>query len=731
MPARSVLENVFLGIEPRRARRRPRRELRRRFARARRAHRASASPRRRVGALRTAEQQKVEILRAIARDARLILMDEPTAALTADETDRLLRDHPPRWPRAGRRSCSSRTSSTRCSRSATTVTVMRDGRLVRTGRRRRRRRESLVAAMIGRELDLDLPARSSRRRRRAGRARGARALARAAPSTTSRCRSAPARSSASPGLVGSGRTEIARALFGADRLDAGEVLVDGAPVRLRNPRDAARAGIAMLPESRKDQGLLMLRSVRENATLATLAASHRGGVVRRGARARAARASWPQRLDVRAPRIERRVGTPLGRQPAEGAVREVARRRPRVLLADEPTRGVDVGAKRADPRADRRLAGGRHGGAADLLRDRGGARARAPRPRDARRPGGRGVRRRRGRPRRRVMRAAFASRRATGGAEHEPTPPPTAPAGRAGARRRRFQRPLLRDRPRVPRSVHRPQLRDRQVPHRAQPAQHPRPVGAARDPRLRAPRSASSPASSTSRSARSSASSAVVADARSRTRSTPTSGSLRGRARRLGLGIVNGVLIHVTRINSFIGTLATSIVFRGLAILVTGGSIVTVHRPGVLARSAPSELLGREVVGVGVRWPSSSLTAFLLARTRSAATSTRSAATTRRRASPASASGWCAARCFALSGLAAGHRRGARRVAHVLGAGRPRRRARAVGDRRRGRRRHEHPRRRGRDLARRARRADAGDDRQRLQPARRSTRPTSRSSRAS
>ena len=109
------------------------------------------------------------------------------------------------------------------------------------------------------------------------------------------------------GLVGTGRTEIARLLFGADRLDAGEVLVGRRAVSVRSPRDAARHGIAMLPESRKEQGLLMLRSIRENVTLAPAALRDRRACPRRrGARAGRALA---QRLDVRAPSTRVRVGT--------------------------------------------------------------------------------------------------------------------------------------------------------------------------------------------------------------------------------------------------------------------------------------------------------------------------------------------------------------------------------------------------------------------------------------
>src|SRR5207249_1500547 len=100
------------------------------------------------------------------------------------------------------------------------------------------------------------------------------------------------------GLVGSGRSEVARGLVGADRLDAGEVLVDGVPRRVRSPRHAARLGVVMLPESRKEQGLVMVRPVRENETLSALGGLSRLGVVSPG-RVRAAARRLPAQVDLR------------------------------------------------------------------------------------------------------------------------------------------------------------------------------------------------------------------------------------------------------------------------------------------------------------------------------------------------------------------------------------------------------------------------------------------------
>jgi ABC-type sugar transport system ATPase subunit len=248
VPAATVMDNVFLGLEPRTAGVIRRRDVRRRFDALNERTGFGLPADARVGSLRIADQQKVEILRAIARDARVILMDEPTAALTIDESQRLLDTI--------RRLAAEGTSIVLVSHYleevldvCDTVTVMRDGQLVRTAPAAQESPETLVRAMIGRELDVLMP-----QRRPAPpdapvvlEARGLTRLG-ALGDVSLQVRAGEIVGLA--GLVGSGRTEVARALFGADRFDSGEVLVEGQPVRLRHPRDAVRRGIAMLPESR-------------------------------------------------------------------------------------------------------------------------------------------------------------------------------------------------------------------------------------------------------------------------------------------------------------------------------------------------------------------------------------------------------------------------------------------------------------------------------------------------
>jgi len=343
VPARSVLENVFLGIEDHHGRVVDHRALRRRFAALNERTGFGLDPDVRVRSLRTAEQQKVEIVRAIAREARLILMDEPTAALTADESDRLLE--------VVRTLAAGGTAVVLVSHHLDEVlavcehvTVMRDGQIVRTGPAANETAQSLVTAMVGRAVDTTYPD----KRPAAGDAPvvlEARALSRGRAVTDVSLQVRSGEIVGLAGLVGSGRSELARLLAGADRADAGEIALGGAPVRLRHPRDAARHGIAMVPESRKEQGLLMMRSIRENATLATLPRFSRGGVVERARERRYAQGLF-DRLDVRAPGTSTRVGALSGGNQQKVLFARWLAIEPRALIADEPTRGIDVAAKR-------------------------------------------------------------------------------------------------------------------------------------------------------------------------------------------------------------------------------------------------------------------------------------------------------------------------------------------------------------------------------------------------
>jgi len=343
VPRATVEENVMLGIESRTAGVVRRGDIRRRFNALNERTGFRLQPTARVGSLRTAEQQKVEILRAIARDARMIVMDEPTAALTRDESERLLA--------IIRQLAGGGTAILLISHYldevldvCETVTVMRNGRIVRTAQAAEETPQSLVNAMVGREITLEYPPKKLVPRD-APVVLEVRGLARGRELEDISFEIRAGEILGLAGLVGSGRTEVARAVFGADRVDAGEIEVEGKPVKIRGPRQAARHGIAMLPESRKEQGLVMIRSVRENVTLATLDQFAEAGLVN-GRRERAATRRLASDLAIRTPSVDAPVVTLSGGNQQKVLFAKWLVRTPRVLVADEPTRGVDVGAKR-------------------------------------------------------------------------------------------------------------------------------------------------------------------------------------------------------------------------------------------------------------------------------------------------------------------------------------------------------------------------------------------------
>jgi ABC-type sugar transport system ATPase subunit len=343
VPTVPVVDNVFMGVE--RARRGfvSQAQQRRLFedfaARIGFPH----GPRTPTWQLSTADQQKVAIMSALARDAELIVMDEPTAALTRAEAERLLQTVR-ELTRGGVTVVFVSHFLGDVLALADVVTVLKDGRLVRTSPAAQETEESLVTAMLGRSLELvfpDVPVPDPD----APVVLSARGLSRPPAFQDVDVDVRAGEIVGLAGLVGSGRTEIARALFGADPAH-GVVRIEGRDLRRRTPGESIRAGLAMLPESRKDQGLVMLRSVVENVTMSHLSDVCRQGFVRRGHERRVAQRVLTS-VDARMPGLGYPVSSLSGGNQQKVALAKWLVRTPRVLIADEPTRGVDVGAKRA------------------------------------------------------------------------------------------------------------------------------------------------------------------------------------------------------------------------------------------------------------------------------------------------------------------------------------------------------------------------------------------------
>ncbi|MGZ8513631.1 MAG: sugar ABC transporter ATP-binding protein [Candidatus Limnocylindrales bacterium] len=339
VPQLTVAQNVFLGAEPRRAGFIDRRALAERFARLATESGFDLDGRAVVGSLSIAEQQQVEVLRSLARQADLIVLDEPTASLSAKETERL--HEIVRSLRSGGRTVILVSHFlAEVLALADTVTVLRDGRVVRTGPAKVETESSLVAAMLGRPAARAYPAKQ------------------AAPPDSPvvlsiRHLSAPGVHDVSlelrsgeivgvAGLIGAGRSELARAIYGVNPATGGAVESGSIPLGA-TPAASLRAGVAMIPESRKDDGLFLRRPIRENVSLSTVASFARFGFVRRG-RERS-RVSEELHRVAGSPLLEAPAGALSGGNQQKLLFARTLLVHPGVLIADEPTRGVDVGSK--------------------------------------------------------------------------------------------------------------------------------------------------------------------------------------------------------------------------------------------------------------------------------------------------------------------------------------------------------------------------------------------------
>jgi ribose transport system ATP-binding protein len=351
LPERTVAENVCLGREP----------LRRGLVdrRAMLSHTAgllasigegSLPPDTRVGRLGVAQQQVVEIVKALSLDARLLIMDEPTAALADHEVDQLyalvrrLQEHGIGVLYVSHRLKEVFDLSSR-------ITVLKDGRAVATLDTADTSADQLVRHMVGRELSSYYPGPAKPQElgpvRLTVRGGGNRKLR----GIDLRLRAGEVLGVG--GLQGSGRSALARALFGAAPFSTGQVTVDGAPVRLRSPRAAIRAGIAYVSEDRKDEGIVAGQSVLDNALLA-------GRAVRPGRLGRGARTARVRELlaavELRAAGEHQEIRFLSGGNQQKVVLARWLALAPGILLFDEPTRGIDVGAKSAIHDLVRRLA---------------------------------------------------------------------------------------------------------------------------------------------------------------------------------------------------------------------------------------------------------------------------------------------------------------------------------------------------------------------------------------
>jgi len=295
-----------------------------------------------VGSLPPGQKQLVEIARALGLEARVIIMDEPTSSLTQKETDRLyVVIDALKIAGVAILYISHRLAEVK--RCADRAIILRDGRYVGELPRREIHHDSLVRMMVGRELRSYFP---REKRTHAGAAvlkiEGLRyAKGPATPASFEVCAGEVL---GMAGLVGAGRTELAEAVFGVRVIVEGSILLDGSPLRVSVPSDAIAAGVLLVPEDRRQHGLVLEEGVGFNLSLPNLLALSQGRLVSRHREASLHQKMIGQ-LRVRTPSARQRVGLLSGGNQQKVVFGKWLARSPRVLILDEPTRGVDVGAK--------------------------------------------------------------------------------------------------------------------------------------------------------------------------------------------------------------------------------------------------------------------------------------------------------------------------------------------------------------------------------------------------
>ncbi len=338
-PSLSVAENIFLGdktgrgilidkkVMVQRAR-----EVFKQFA-------IDIDPHALVRDLPSAQQQIVEIAKAVSKNVRILIMDEPTAPLTVSEVDSMFEIV--RQLKA--RGVTILYISHRLEeifRIADKVSVLRDGRYIATRATAATNRKELISLMVGRELKESYPARTVAPREVALEVRHLSGNGDEDISFSVRKGEILGLS----GLVGAGRTELARVIFGAEPAESGEILLEGRPVQIRSPQDAINLGIGLIPEDRKHQGVFLDMDIKWNISFTQVRQLSRYAVVD-GRRETTLAEKFRNLLRIKTPSLEQQVKNLSGGNQQKVVLAKSLAAQSKVLIFDEPTRGIDVGAK--------------------------------------------------------------------------------------------------------------------------------------------------------------------------------------------------------------------------------------------------------------------------------------------------------------------------------------------------------------------------------------------------
>jgi ribose transport system ATP-binding protein len=342
VPHLSVAENIYLAREPRRGPFIDRKKLRADAKRCLDRLDVDIDPDTQVRNLSVAQSQMVEIAKALSFAAEVLIMDEPTSSLTEQETRllfKVIRDL--KSAGVGIIYISHRLDE--MAEIVDRVTVLRDGRYIATDDFDKTTVNDIVAKMVGRSLEEKFPERTSAPSQEV--IFSVSGLARTGVFSDVSFSLRRGEILGFAGLMGAGRTEVARAIFGADPLDTGTITLHGETLKIQSPRDAISAGLAYLSEDRKAQGLAVKMPVDANMTLANMKdVSNRFGLIDFARHDKVAK-EYVQLLDIRTPSIKQPVRLLSGGNQQKIIIGKWLFRKPKVMFFDEPTRGIDVGAK--------------------------------------------------------------------------------------------------------------------------------------------------------------------------------------------------------------------------------------------------------------------------------------------------------------------------------------------------------------------------------------------------
>ena len=341
IPGLTVAENIFLGREPLKGNRLIDWKVLNENAKAilDKLH-ANIPPKALVATLSVAEQQFVEIAKALSFGAKLIIMDEPSATLTPAERDRLfdvIRD----LKQAGVSIIYISHHLDEIFEIGDRVTVLRDGQLVATDELKNVTKDLIIRWMVGRDLTNTYPPRTTKPGEVVLEVKN---LSRRGELYDINFQLRRGEILGIAGLVGSGRTELVRALYGADPIDSGEIILRGRRMRIGTPKESIKYGIGLLPEDRKQQGLVLEQPVRSNVTLANLKRVVRSGLIRASEEKNAVD-SYIKNLNIRTPGQHVLIKNLSGGNQQKAVLAKWLFTDSDILIFDEPTRGIDVGAK--------------------------------------------------------------------------------------------------------------------------------------------------------------------------------------------------------------------------------------------------------------------------------------------------------------------------------------------------------------------------------------------------